>query len=82
MDIFTVAWRVKYADAAPRASTVVVDEVEIPLIGIDDLIHTKQTGHPLDAADVEALEEIKLIRQLSASGVRRPNSSQRTADER
>lgn len=57
-----MAWRVKYADAAPRASTVVVDEVEIPLIGIDDLIQTKQTGRPLDAADVEALEEIKRIR--------------------
>lgn len=62
VDIFTVAWSVKYADAAPRASTVVVDEVEIPLIGIDDLIQTKQTGRPLDAADVEALEEIKRIR--------------------
>ena len=36
--------------------------IEIPLIGIDDLIPTKQTGRPLDAADVEALEEIKRIR--------------------
>lgn len=62
VDIFTVAWSVKYADAVTRSSIVQVDGVAIPLIGIDDLIATKQTGRPLDAADVEALEEIKRLR--------------------
>ncbi len=61
VDVFTVAWSVKYTDAAPRSSTVMVDGVEIPLIGIDDLIQTKQTGRPLDAADVESLQTIKRI---------------------
>ena len=60
--IFTVAWRMKYEDAEPRSSIVEVDGVDIPLIGLDDLIQTKQTGRPLDAADVEALEEIKTLR--------------------
>lgn len=62
MDIFTVAWNVKYADAVTRASVVEVDGVAIPLIGLDDLIKTKRTGRPLDQADIEALEEIKRLR--------------------
>ncbi len=61
VDIFTVAWSVKYDAAAPRSSIVEVDGVDIPLIGIDDLIRTKQTGRPLDAADIEALEAIKRL---------------------
>jgi hypothetical protein len=36
----------------------------IPLISIEDLIETKRTGRLQDAADVEALEEIKRLRGL------------------
>jgi len=63
VDVFTVAWKVKYQQAVHRASSVEVDGVRIPLIGIDDLIETKRTGRPLDAADIEALEEIKRLRR-------------------
>ena len=59
VDIFTVAWKVKYELAVPNASTAVVDGVRIPLIGIDDLIETKRTGRLQDAADIEVLEEIR-----------------------
>ena len=52
----------KYEDAEPRSSIVEVDGVDIPLIGLDDLTQTKQTWRLLDAADVEALEEIKTLR--------------------
>ncbi len=62
VDVFTVAWSVKYEQAVARSSIVEVDDVNIPLIGIDDLIATKQTGRPLDAVDVEALEQIKRLR--------------------
>lgn len=62
VDIFIVAWSVKYADAAPRSSVVEIDGVSIPLIGLVDLIATKQTGRPLDDADVAALEEIRRLR--------------------
>ena len=62
VDIFTVAWSVNYVAAKPRASTVTVEGVVIPLIGIDDLIATKRTGRPLDTADIEALEEIRRLR--------------------
>ena len=59
VDIFTVAWKVKYELAAPNASTVQVNGVRIPLISIDDLIETKRTGRLQDAADIEVLEEIR-----------------------
>jgi hypothetical protein len=62
LDIFTVAWSVKYADAVARSTTVEVEGVVIPLIGLDDLIATKRTGRPVDALDIEALEEIKRLR--------------------
>jgi hypothetical protein len=63
VDVFTVAWKVKYEQAVKRSSVVEVDGVPIPLISIDDLIETKRTGRALDAADIEALEEIKRLRQ-------------------
>jgi len=62
VDVFTIAWRVKYEDVAPRAQTVRVSGVPIPLIALDDLIETKRTGRLQDAADIEALEEIRRIR--------------------
>jgi len=64
VDIFTVAWSVRYEQAIARSSVVEIEGIPIPLIGIDDLIASKRTDRPLDAADVEALEEIKRIRGL------------------
>lgn len=62
VDVFTVAWRVKYEQAAPRATTVNVTGVQIPLIALADLIESKRTGRLQDAADIEALEEIRRLR--------------------
>ena len=62
VDVFTVAWRVKYEQAAPRAEVVEVDGVPIPLVAIDDLIESKRTGRLQDAADIEVLEEIRRLR--------------------
>jgi hypothetical protein len=63
VDIFTVAWKVKYEQAAPNGSTVEVGGVPIPLISLDDLIETKRTGRLQDAADIEVLEEISRRRR-------------------
>jgi predicted nucleotidyltransferase len=63
VDIFTVAWSVKYEDAVARSSIVELDGVPVPLMSIDDLITSKKsTGRALDQNDVEALEKIKRIR--------------------
>jgi len=62
VDVFTVAWKVRYEQAVKRSTVSEVDGVKIPLIGLDDLIETKRTGRALDAADIEALEEIRRLR--------------------
>jgi hypothetical protein len=62
VDVFTIAWSLRYPDALPRSTVVHVDGVAIPLIGLDDLIATKRTGRTQDAADVEVLEELKRLR--------------------
>ncbi len=62
VDIFTVAWTVKYDQAIVRSSTTQVEGVSIPYIGLDDLISTKKTGRLQDAADIEVLEEIRSLR--------------------
>jgi hypothetical protein len=59
VDVFTVAWTVKYEQAVRRAASAEVEGVTIPFIGLDDLIATKRTGRLQDAADVEVLEDIK-----------------------
>jgi predicted nucleotidyltransferase len=65
VDVFTVAWSVKYETAVKRSSTFTVDGVAVPAIGIDDLIETKRTGRVSDAEDIEALEEIKRFRTIN-----------------
>jgi predicted nucleotidyltransferase len=62
VDILTIAWSVKYQQAAPRATNFTVEGVTIPTIAIDDLIASKRTGRLQDAADIEVLEEIKRLR--------------------
>lgn len=59
VDVFTVAWTVKYEEAVGRCASAQVEGVVIPFIGLDDLIATKRTGRLQDAADIEVLEEIK-----------------------
>jgi len=62
VDILTIAWSVKYQQAAPRATNFAVEGVTIPTIAIDDLIASKRTGRLQDAADIEVLEEIRRLR--------------------
>lgn len=62
VDVFTVAWSIKFEDAVQRSSVLTIEDVAIPLIAIDDLIETKRTGRLQDAADIEVLEEIKRLR--------------------
>jgi hypothetical protein len=63
VDLLTLAWSVRYADAAPRMRTVQIEEVEVPFPDLDTLIRSKQTGRLQDQADVEALEHIKRLQQ-------------------
>ena len=58
VDIFTRAWNLKWADAVKRATTFEIESVAIPTASIEDLITSKRTGRPQDAADVLVLESM------------------------
>jgi predicted nucleotidyltransferase len=59
VDILTVAWSVRYGEAAAAAVAFDVEGVRVPAASIDHLIASKRTGLLRDAADIEVLEEIK-----------------------
>lgn len=61
VDVLTIAWSVRYADAAPKALTVEIDGVRVPFADLDTLIRTKQTDRFQDRADVESLEQVKRL---------------------
>lgn len=63
VDLLTLAWSVRYADAAPKSQTVEIEGVQIPFADIDTLIRSKQTERFQDKADVENLEQVKRIQQ-------------------
>ncbi len=63
IDILTLAWSVRYADAAPKAEVIELDGVRIPVADVDTLIRSKQTDRYQDKADVEGLEQLKALRK-------------------
>jgi len=63
VDILTLAWSVRYADAAPAIQRLEIEGVTVPIPDIDTLIRTKQTDRTRDKADVEELERIKALTQ-------------------
>ena len=64
VNVYSVAWSLKYVDAIARATTVDVSGVSIPVIGLNDLIVTKRTGRSQDALDILALEDLKRLRAV------------------
>jgi hypothetical protein len=61
VDLLTLAWSVRYADAAPKLRIATIDGVNIPYADLDTLIRSKQTGRLQDQADVETLERLKQL---------------------
>jgi hypothetical protein len=61
VDLLTLAWSVRYADAEPRMLRVRIEDVEVPYADLDTLIRSKQTGRLQDRADAETLEELKRL---------------------
>ena len=62
VDIFTLAWAVRYPEADPEAQTFRIENVDVPTISIRHLIASKRTGRLQDAADIEMLEAIERLR--------------------
>jgi hypothetical protein len=65
VDLLTLAWSVRYADAAPKAQTVEIDGVDVPFADLDTLIRTKQTDRFQDKADLENLEQVRRLKERS-----------------
>jgi len=63
VDLLTLAWSVRYADAAPTVARVEIEGVEVPFVDIDTLIRSKQTDRFQDRADVENLERVKRLQK-------------------
>ena len=53
VDILTVAWSVRYAEAREAATTFALEGVPIPTASLEHLIQSKRTGRLQDAADIE-----------------------------
>jgi predicted nucleotidyltransferase len=68
VDIFLGAWSINYRTALPGSTRVDVEGVSVPLVGIDDLIASKESGRPQDVADVEALRQVKRLRAERGEG--------------
>ncbi|MEK6767450.1 MAG: hypothetical protein AABY85_00535 [Gemmatimonadota bacterium] len=62
VDVMTIAWAVRYAEAIRDARTFTVEGVVIPVASLDHLIASKRTNRLQDAADIETLEAIKRLR--------------------
>lgn len=61
VDLLSLAWSVRYADAAPTMQRVEIEGVEIPFADLDTLIRSKRTGRFQDMADVESLEQVRRL---------------------
>ena len=62
VDLFTLAWSVRYPEARAAAEVFEVEGVEIPTASLEHLISSKRTGRLQDAADIEVLEAIRQLR--------------------
>lgn len=66
VDVLTMAWNVRFDDAAPGMLQVTVDGVAIPYADLETLIRSKGTGRLQDRADIEQLERIRNLRDKRA----------------
>jgi hypothetical protein len=73
IDIITGATGLDFAAAQSRATTVVVDDLEIRILSLEDLIANKRaTGRTRDLADAEALEALRTTEGPAAEMPDRP----------
>jgi hypothetical protein len=59
VDILTVACSVTFDRAWPGRMERRIGRVRVPYLGLDDLLASKRTGRASDAADIEALSQIR-----------------------
>ncbi len=58
VNLFTTLGSLRYEEAAPRSTLMEAGGVPIPVLSLQDLATSKQTGRTLDAADLPQLKRI------------------------
>jgi hypothetical protein len=71
VDIMTVAWDLPFDAANKRREVRRIRGVRIPYLSLTDLLRSKRTGRPQDAADVEALRATRPPRRRRGPSARR-----------
>jgi hypothetical protein len=69
VDVSGRAWVVTYAEALPHARRENVDGIDIPYLGLRDLIRSKQTYRDKDRLDIQMLLEAARARGEDLSGL-------------
>lgn len=59
VDVLTIAWSLRYAEAAAAAVVFEVEGVQVPAASLEHLIASKRTGRSKDSADLVELEGIR-----------------------
>jgi hypothetical protein len=67
LDIMLSAWSLTYQDAQRDVCKIIIDNLEIPFLGLGSLILSKKTFREQDQWDVKVLEEL-LKKQLKEKG--------------
>lgn len=63
VDVLTRAWDLRWDVASRDVRIFSIDGVEVPTVSIANLIESKRTGRPQDAADILTLEELQQQRR-------------------
>jgi hypothetical protein len=58
VDVLTVAFSVTFERAWPNRRVRRIEGVRVPFLSLEDLIQSKKTGRPSDAADLEVLQHL------------------------
>ncbi len=58
LDLTISAWALTYEEAQKDICKIILDEVEIPYLGLESLIKSKETEREQDIWDVKVLKEI------------------------
>jgi hypothetical protein len=61
--VLTRAWNVQWSDASENFVVFDVEGIPVPVLSLELLIESKQTGRPQDLADVAVLEAIRRLRR-------------------
>ncbi len=63
VDFSIKAWTVDYSEAEKDIKSIILEGVDIPFLGINALIHSKNTPREIDQWDIKILKKIQKMNQ-------------------